>query len=379
MMSLPPIIDFALGLVFVFFVMSQAASWINEALSAARATRGRYLRQQLANAFRDEVNNLNLGEVLYRHPAVTRLSRRDTRPTAYLPGYQFATALLDTVTDLGKQVTYDADDPAREKPIVRWFDPAQPTAPTSWPTVDARVLTPAEQVERFRIGLLRLRDSQVRELLLGILTAANSDYDKLHAGLTRWYDDYMDRVSGWYKRRQHRDLFWLGLLLAIWFNVDALRLIDGLWRNSQLRTAAAAAAVQVVNSPPAEFAPPPADTSRRATPAPMAPPTVAQLGQRLNATYQTLQALQFPVGWDDPVAVEHRPQSPPFIWTKKEFGPSLLAKLYYLWQWVPTLCGWLITGFAASRGAPFWFDILKRLVNVRGTGPRPPRDSPPPP
>ena len=33
--------------------------------------------------------------------------------------------------------------------------------------------------------------------------------------------------------------------------------------------------------------------------------------------------------------------------------------------------GWLATACSAPFGAPFWFGLLQRLVNVRGTGPKP--------
>jgi hypothetical protein len=33
--------------------------------------------------------------------------------------------------------------------------------------------------------------------------------------------------------------------------------------------------------------------------------------------------------------------------------------------------GILLTALAARQGAPFWFDILKRFVNLRGTGANP--------
>jgi uncharacterized protein involved in cysteine biosynthesis len=33
--------------------------------------------------------------------------------------------------------------------------------------------------------------------------------------------------------------------------------------------------------------------------------------------------------------------------------------------------GLLLTTFAASLGAPFWFDALNESVNLRGTGKRP--------
>ena len=35
------------------------------------------------------------------------------------------------------------------------------------------------------------------------------------------------------------------------------------------------------------------------------------------------------------------------------------------------ILGWLITALAVSLGAPFWFDLLNRLVKLRGTGTKP--------
>jgi hypothetical protein len=40
------------------------------------------------------------------------------------------------------------------------------------------------------------------------------------------------------------------------------------------------------------------------------------------------------------------------------------------WQ---TCFGWLITGLALAIGAPFWFDLLCRVVNIRNLGIKPPR------
>jgi hypothetical protein len=50
----------------------------------------------------------------------------------------------------------------------------------------------------------------------------------------------------------------------------------------------------------------------------------------------------------------------PVGWTQGLHAPSLV-----------TVCGWLITALTALFGAPFWFDLLQRLVNVRGTGAKP--------
>jgi hypothetical protein len=35
------------------------------------------------------------------------------------------------------------------------------------------------------------------------------------------------------------------------------------------------------------------------------------------------------------------------------------------------LAGWLITALAAAQGAPFWFDLLNKLLQLRGSGTKP--------
>jgi len=39
----------------------------------------------------------------------------------------------------------------------------------------------------------------------------------------------------------------------------------------------------------------------------------------------------------------------------------------FAWQ----AAGWLLTALAGMLGAPFWFELLQRLVNLRGVGPKP--------
>jgi hypothetical protein len=39
--------------------------------------------------------------------------------------------------------------------------------------------------------------------------------------------------------------------------------------------------------------------------------------------------------------------------------------------WLLKIIGLTITTLAVSLGAPFWFDVLKNLANMRSTGPAP--------
>ena len=44
-----------------------------------------------------------------------------------------------------------------------------------------------------------------------------------------------------------------------------------------------------------------------------------------------------------------------------------------LGQWTIKIAGLLITALAASMGAPFWFDLVNKLVNLRSAGKVPPK------
>ncbi len=40
-------------------------------------------------------------------------------------------------------------------------------------------------------------------------------------------------------------------------------------------------------------------------------------------------------------------------------------------HWPVNVLGWIVTALAISLGAPFWFDLLGKLVQLRGTGTKP--------
>ena len=37
------------------------------------------------------------------------------------------------------------------------------------------------------------------------------------------------------------------------------------------------------------------------------------------------------------------------------------------WDWLTKVVGWLLTGVAVTMGAPFWFEMLKKLLALKGS------------
>jgi hypothetical protein len=70
-----------------------------------------------------------------------------------------------------------------------------------------------------------------------------------------------------------------------------------------------------------------------------------------------LDSLALPIGWSNyaqpPKGAEQSPAAP--SWSD---APEMIL-------------GWLITAVAALFGAPFWFDLLQRVIRLKGAGPSP--------
>lgn len=125
----------------------------------------------------------------------------------------------------------------------------------------------------------------------------------------------MDRVSGWYRRQAKVLIFVIAAALTIATNASSIHIAEELWRNDALRTQIAAQAEAA---------------AQEDHPSPL-----------LADDYKTFEPL--PIGWDD-------------------IGDD----------WFKRVIGWLITTAAVSLGAPFWFDLLGKVANLRGSGARAP-------
>jgi hypothetical protein len=171
----------------------------------------------------------------------------------------------------------------------------------------------------------KLPPSNVKDTVLLAAASAGNDIDKLRGAVAAWFDDSMDRLSGVYKRTLQWTSLTVGLVLAIAINADTLAVASGLWHDTGLRNEIVAAADKL-----------PSATSTDMT---------ANLGQ----VEDSLRP--FPIGWTSATSA----------WHGSAIG--IAAKLI----------GLLMTGLALSLGAPFWFDVLTRFVNIRSAGAKPDR------
>ena len=173
--------------------------------------------------------------------------------------------------------------------------------------------------------------------------AVQNDLAEFQTELESWYDRAQDRAAGVYRRNARGMSLILGLVIAIASNADTFYIVRSLSRNTVLRQAVTNYAEQaIVEIDPADL--------QRAGNDILSQPAIR------NSIDPALDDISLPIGW----GLGH--------WEKQMVpDPSNPPRDFLSWLWirVRVLAGWLVTGIAISMGAPFWFDLLNKLVNVK--------------
>jgi hypothetical protein len=296
-----PILDVAIGICFLYLLLGLICSTVNEMLSGWLGTRAKFLEEGIGRL----LGNDALKQAVYGHPLIRTLAADDgpARPS-YIPAERFISALTDVLTGPGK--------------------------------------SPSDMAA-LKTGLAAAGNEQLNQALTALLDRPGMDAAAARVHLEKWFDDGMERVSGWYKRNAQRNALILACLITVALNADTLRMAKTLW----ISPTASAVVVEQAKAR-AERARPESANPRDPAGVPaqaLTPQEEALLGQL--------------TGW-------RGDQLPP--------GAN-----FFGWLWAILRChllGWILTAIAVSLGAPFWFDTLNRFVNLRSAGRAPDKGSP---
>jgi hypothetical protein len=207
-------------------------------------------------------------------------------------------------------------------------------------------------IQSLREGVQNL-PPQLQKSLTVLIDQAGDSVEELQLKISKWFSDAMERVSGVYKRRTQIIILLIGLGTTVLLNADTIRIWHTLSTDAAVRAALVSAAETYVKQPANK--PQPASTT----------------GQTDQADSTALSAAlaraDSAIGRIDSLAGH----GVPLGWRASKFDSSMLP-------------GWLITALAISLGAPFWFDMLNKVMNVRAAGrapeekPKSPEALPPP-
>jgi hypothetical protein len=394
------VVDVAIGLAVIFATFSVAVSRVNETVLGLLNYRGRQLEAELrrlvgdlpGTAGGDDLTTRLLDGPL-RHlrsgvsgatpnmttipPVAGRMASarraRRLRLPAYIPSFSFAHAVLDCIDPPARGLLHQIDPsrlPAGARDAYRAaYRELTPTtaealraavartttrtsADESMRELVARIvrLTPNAAVGPVEEEIMRLLPdrSPLRWALTSITVRASGDRNIAAAELAQWYDQAMDRLSGWYKRQIQRFLLGYAIVVTIAFNLDTIAMTEALWQNGTLRAAVVAAAQDRVSAPTAAADSPAGTSDGTST------DSSGSAVHDLIGDIRELAALHLPFGWD-----------------ASADGDNPRAVPQTVGGWALKVFGWTVTALTLSLGAPFWFDLLGRVVNMRDTGPRP--------
>lgn len=289
------VLDVAIGLCLVYLLLSTLCLALNELVAMVARSRATYLEAGIRNLLRDD----GLAKQIYGHPLIRGLYQ-DGRLPSYIPARAFATSLMNVLF------------------------PEQP-ADAGWASLRARVAEMSDPAF----------NDHLKGALLAMIDRSEGKTERLRGEIEAWYNQAMDRVSGWYKRRTQWATLFASAALVVATNADTLQIVRQISTDPVKRAALVAVAEDRVKSLPL----PAASASSAAG--------TYQADVKLIAeTYHQLDGLGLALGWSS-LGVNGLPHDP--------LG------------WLNKFLGWALSIFAVSLGAPFWFDILNRLVVVRST------------
>jgi hypothetical protein len=307
-------LDVAIGLVFVYLVVSLICSAFSEGIESVLRNRSQYLERGIRELLIDTTAGVAPDEAFiqkfYNHPLISALFKADyaTAKTkrelpAYIPSPNFALAIMDIVGSKGSASKESGTLDATR-------DPGTP-APEVPPN-------PLNQLRSSAVALAA-ENPKLSRALVSLIDAAGGDANRARKNIEAWFDGSMDRVSGWYKHRAQKVLFALGLIFSAAANLDSVAIIRCLSTDGGVRDALIAQAK--VDS---------------------------QHNSASTESVEALRRLGLPIGWDKQNSGSVPARDDPNGWAMK-------------------VVGILLTGLAVTLGAPFWFDVLNRFIVIRST------------
>jgi len=317
-MQLDAILEVAIGLVFVWLVISVATMEVQNRIGNALNWRAKYLEKSILGMLKDPY----LVEKFYAHPLIVALTSKDKsgkpkRPD-FIPNSMFAKVACEIMLNAGVE------------------EKNTPMETMSFDHIKSSLSALAKK-NPYLMSLNNYLMPDIKKLADNVenVEVAVAEYRQ---NTEIWFDEIMVQTGEWYKMRAQQIAFLIGLAIAVFMNVDTIQVAQKLWQEPTTRAVLIAQAQKAAQTNELEIA----------------------------------NKINFPIGWtttplatqtcvwldmiDYQIVIRSAGQCraitglPPF-----NDGWGILVKLF----------GYFLSAAAAAQGAPFWFDVLNKLANLR--------------
>ncbi len=306
-----------IGLIFVMLLLSLLATTIMELLAAGLSLRGKNLEKALKNMLASKDKD----ERLFKH-------------------------FIDNA--LYKQLS--------QKFWGRRYSPSYMSS-DAFQSILFNVILEGKNVDKILQQIDEIKDDYLKQVLNQFLEDANYDLEKFKRRIRKWYDDVMDRAGGWYKRSTQKILVVVGMLIAVIFNADAINIYERLESDPENLKEIVSIAESFVRADSTIYNRYYQGDSLILEEKLLPVPDSAAgerfeeaLNQAKLLVTEELETIRAPLGLG---------------WSYFDYKNAQWT------EWAMKILGWIVTALAISLGAPFWFDLLRKLVNIRSSGRQP--------
>ena len=295
------ILQVVIGIVFILLLLSLFATTIMELLAAGLSLRGKNLEKALKNMLASTDIDEHILQAFKDNSLYRQLSfqygKKRVAPPSYMSADSFQSILFDIILK-GKTTS----------------------------------------IHNLKEELVKVADKDLQNVLFQLMQDAEENLDMFKGEVMKWYENIMDRASGWYKRLTQKILVVVGIAIAVAFNADTI----AIYQHLSSDPAALASVVNMAEKFVADNED--NDTLGYQATDPELQETIDNLKSLMENQINQIN----PVGWQNIEVAEMDATS-----------------------WVMKALGWVVTALAISLGAPFWFDLLRKIVNVRSSGNKP--------
>ncbi len=335
-------LDIIIAIFLIYALFAGLVSGINELIAQLIEMRGKVLFEGIAMMLGElpKATGINrfIGTLLRKLGCVKLFMT----PGAHLTQSLYDHPLIDTLSQPGSKPSY--------------------ISPASFSSALVQVLSNDQSWGTLR-QKLDDRHSPLGKLLGPMLDEANGDLEKFKLKVEAHYNEVMDRVGGWYKRRTQATMLLIGFVLAVIFNVDSLYILQRLQNDPDL----VIKLVQVAEK---------ASEAAKNQDSKMVDPTenenLRKQLENLNSQIKEFRSLGLPIGWvllPKDLMQDSTDNIPSVL--QLNFNNDFVITYQSLQNPTLSWVGWFLTALAGALGAPFWFDALSKLFAIRGTGKKP--------
>ncbi len=330
--------DVAVGLVFTYVLLSLICSCIVECISAIFKFRAKNLQKVIEN-----ILGKDYAAEFWKQPLIKSLSPPSKEPSYIVkfllaifkfrpprkPSYIPVENFIATIENMILSGFFDKNDRINFKEVLK-------------------ALIEGKEGHRTSISL-ETKGGGFEDTIAYFLYKSSS-IEEFRRDLGKWYENVRHRAQGWYKRKVLKYLFAFGFILALLGNIDTMQVAKTLYANSFLRESVVEQATEFWKRHSSQQNENPTGSQNKKMP-----------DSRLNSRQNTKGKQDFIAELDAHLKIL------PIGWHEGSFSVITKSPLLFFEK----ILGWLITAVAVSFGAPFWFDLLGKLVNLRTTGRKP--------